>query len=283
MRAASEVLHLTQPAVSAAIVALEMRNGISACSTEGGPRPGAERGRPHLSAGSARVLARAKEARRALDDLTGLVRGEVRIAASQTVATYWLPTRMARFAAQYPGVDLFLFAGNGSQAVQALLIGEADLAFVESAVEEELLEVRRIGGDRPGFYAAPDHPLAGMPIGPAELRGAAWVLREPGSGTRDHLAASLPELGLAMGDLMVRMKSSPAMRRRSKRLLRVGWWRSFPHGRRLPAGGRQDSPARLRPAGPGGFQRRDTSCPAPEPRRGGLPRHEVGAWTGPSA
>ncbi|MBL7325380.1 LysR family transcriptional regulator, partial [Escherichia coli] len=122
------------------------------------------------------VLARAKEARRALDDLTGLVRGEVRIAASQTVATYWLPTRMARFAAQYPGVDLSLFAGNSSQAVQALLIGEADLAFVESAVEEELLEVRRIGGDRPGFYAAPDHPLAGMPIGPAELRGAAWVL-----------------------------------------------------------------------------------------------------------
>jgi DNA-binding transcriptional LysR family regulator len=204
MRAASEVLHLTQPAVSAAIAALELRYDTRLFDRVGRGLELNAAGRAFLPEARA-VLARAEEARRALDDLTGLLRGAVRIAASQTVATYWLPVRMARFAAQHPGVGLPLVAGNSAQAVQAVLDGDADLAFIESAAEDGQLQVRPIGGDRLGFYVAPAHPLAGASIGAAELRGAEWVLREPGSGTRDHFAASLPALGVTMGELSVRL------------------------------------------------------------------------------
>jgi DNA-binding transcriptional LysR family regulator len=204
MRAASELLHLTQPAVSAAIAALETRNGIRLFDRVGRGLELNAAGRAFLPEARA-VLARAEEARRVFDDLNGLLRGEVRIAASQTVATYWLPIRMARFAAQYPGVEMPLAAGNSAQAVQAVLAGDADLAFVESAIEEDRLQVEHIGGDTLGLYVAPNHPLAGVPIGPVDLRGASWVLREPGSGTRDHFAASLSGLGIAMQELSVRL------------------------------------------------------------------------------
>ena len=119
MRQASERLHLTQPAVSAAIAALEARHGTQLFDRVGRRIELNAAGlafRPEARA----VLARAEEAQRVLDDLAGLVRGEVRIAASQTVATYWLPARIARFAARYPGIEVGMSAGNTAQAVEAL-------------------------------------------------------------------------------------------------------------------------------------------------------------------
>lgn len=204
MRQASERLHLTQPAVSAAIAALEARHGTRLLDRIGRGLELNAAGRAFLPEARA-VLARAEEARRVLDDLAGLVRGEVRIAASQTVATYWLPSRMARFVARHPGIDVGMTVGNTAQAVDAVLNGEADCAFVEGVVDHDLLRGDRIGGDRLGLYAAPKHPLIGRPIRPADLRAAQWVLREPGSGTRDHFVTSLAAFGMAMSDLSVRL------------------------------------------------------------------------------
>jgi DNA-binding transcriptional LysR family regulator len=106
------------------------------------------------------VLARLEEARRVFDDLAGLARGEVRIAASQTVATYWLPRRMARFATDNPAIQLDLAVGNTTQATALVLKGEADLAFVEGEVGEPLLARQVVARDRISLYVAADHPLA---------------------------------------------------------------------------------------------------------------------------
>ena len=38
------------------------------------------------------------------------------------------------------------------------------------------------------------------------LRAAAWVLREPGSGTRDHFAHAVASVGVALDDLDVRLE-----------------------------------------------------------------------------
>jgi DNA-binding transcriptional LysR family regulator len=204
MRRASELLHLTQPAVSAAVRALEARHGTRLLDRVGRGLELNAAGRTFLPEARG-VLARAEDARRVLDDLAGLARGEVRVAASQTVATYWLPAGLARFAARYPGVDITMAVGNTAQAIAAVLAGEADIAFVEGAVDHDLLHVDRMGGDRLGLYAALDHPLVGALIEPDVLRTASWVLREPGSGTREHFAASLADIGIAISDLSVRL------------------------------------------------------------------------------
>lgn len=204
MREASEVLHLTQPAVSAAIAALEARHDTRLFDRVGRGLELNAAGKVFLPEAQA-VLARAEDARRSLTDLAGLERGELRIAASQTVATYWLPPRMARFVSRFPAIETSMSVGNTAQALDALLEGASDLAVVEGTSEHDLLRIETVGGDRLGIYAAPDHPLARQPIDSAALRSTEWVAREMGSGTRENLAAGLAGMGIALSDLTIRL------------------------------------------------------------------------------
>jgi DNA-binding transcriptional LysR family regulator len=90
---AAEVLNLTQSAVSAAISALEMRHGVILFDRVGRRIALTEAGR--LFVDEARgVLERARAAELALADLGGSAAGVLRIHASQTVASYWLPSRL---------------------------------------------------------------------------------------------------------------------------------------------------------------------------------------------
>ena len=205
MTRAAERLNLTQPAISAAIAALEARHAIRLFNRIGRRLELTETGRLFLHE-AREIIARVNHAQRRLHDLSDLLSGEVRLAASQTVATYWLPPRMARFAAAYRGITLPLVVGNTAQTVDAVLSGRADIGVVEGNVDEPALVSRRVGGDRLGLFAAPQHPLAGRPLQAQDLRGAVWVLREKGSGTRDHLAASLAAAGIAISDLDVRLE-----------------------------------------------------------------------------
>jgi len=202
MTRAAERLHLTQPAISAAVAALEQRHATHLFDRVGRRLELTEAGRLFLPE-AREVLARADDACRVLEELEGLMRGEVRIAASQTLATYWLPRRMARFAARAPNVQLHLLVGNSAQSATRVLSGEADIGFVEADVTEELLSARIVGNDRIGLYAAPGHPLVGRPLICADLESAQWVMREPGSGTRDHATAGLTESGVAVDKLRI--------------------------------------------------------------------------------
>ncbi|MEN5053283.1 LysR family transcriptional regulator [Brevundimonas naejangsanensis] len=201
MTRAAEALHLTQSAISAAVQALETRHGTRLFDRVG-------RGLALNAAGTAflpearAVLARAEAAERLLDELAGLKRGSVRLFASQTIAAYWLPPRMAAFAQSHPGVELHLSIGNTHRVVEAVLAGEAELGLIEGAEDAPRLERTRIGADRLIVVAAPDHPLAGREaaLTAADLKALDWALREPGSGTRSEFEAALPR-GIAAFDL----------------------------------------------------------------------------------
>lgn len=205
MTRAAEQLHLTQPAVSSAIAVLEERYATRLFDRVGRRLELTEAGRLFLPEARG-VLGRALDARRMLEDLAGLGRGEVRIAASQTVATYWLPQRMAGFAASAPRIQLHLFVGNSAQAAAQVLQGEADIGFIEGEIDEPMLSRRIIGRDHIGLYAVPSHPLVGKALSPEDLMAAGWVMREPGSGTRDHLAAGLAASGIAVEHLPVALE-----------------------------------------------------------------------------
>src|SRR3979490_1494741 len=94
-QAASE-LNLTQSATSAAIAALERRYGIKLFDRVGRGIVLTQIGRDFLNEARA-VVARAKAAAQILDDLAGLKRGSLTLAASQTVANYWLAPPTAAF------------------------------------------------------------------------------------------------------------------------------------------------------------------------------------------
>ena len=202
---AARALNLTQSAVSNAIAALEERHAVRLFDRVG-------RGIQMNATGSSflvearGVLARAQAAEAALADMGALRRGRLAIFASQTIASYWLPRRLAAFHLRHPGIELDLAIGNTGEAAAAVLEGTAELGFVEGEIDAPALDRSVIGVDRLLLLVTPDHPLAGKTaLSPADLRALSWVLRERGSGTRSSLEAALGAVGVGLSDLQVAM------------------------------------------------------------------------------
>lgn len=109
----------------------------------------------------------------------------LRMAASFTIGEYLLPEVIARWKQANPEVPARLVIGNTSEVIAAVAGFEVDIGFIEGRQRHPELVVRRWLADELVVFAAPGHPLAGRALRMAELSGAGWVLREPGSGTRE--------------------------------------------------------------------------------------------------
>src|SRR6202049_230609 len=203
---AANELHLTQSATSAAIAALETRYGIKLFDRVGRGIVLTQTGREFLNEARA-VVARAKAAAQVLDDLAGLKRGSLTLAASQTVANYWLPPRIEAFHKAHPGIDLHVTIANTEQVAQAVNRGNADLGFVEGEVDDPSRARRKMDGDSLAIVVGASHPWIGKTrITPRLLTETSWILREPGSGTRSMFEAALKKLGMKLSDLDLRLE-----------------------------------------------------------------------------
>ena len=204
-QAASE-LNLTQSATSAAIAALEARYGVKLFDRIGRGIALTQTGRDFLVEARA-VLARARAAAQVLNDLAGLKRGSLTIAASQTVANYWLPGRIQTFRMAHPGVDLRVVIANTEQVALAVHEASADIGFVEGDVDDASLAISKIGGDSLVVVVGMKHPWVGRTrITPKDLPTTDWVLREQGSGTRSMFEAALRKHGIRFSDLRIALE-----------------------------------------------------------------------------
>src|SRR6266576_823175 len=131
----------------------------------------------------------------------------VSLAASQTVANYWLPPRIEAFRKAHPGIDLHVTIANTEQVAQAVNRGNADLGFVEGEVDDPSLAIRKMEGDSLAVVVAASHPWIGKTrITPKLLTETCWILREPGSGTRSMFEAALKRFGIKLSDLDIRLE-----------------------------------------------------------------------------
>jgi len=203
---AARELNLTQSATSAAIAALETRYDVKLFDRIGRGIALTQTGRDFLIEARA-VLARARAATQVLNDLAGLKRGSLTIAASQTVANYWLPGRVQTFHTAHPGIELRLSMANTEQVARAVHDGSADLGFVEGDVDDASLAISKVGGDSLVVVVGMKHPWVGRTkITPKDLLATAWVLREHGSGTRSMFEAALRKYGIRFSDLRVALE-----------------------------------------------------------------------------
>jgi len=205
---AAEALRLTPSAVSSAIRVLEDRYGLALFHRTGRRIELTDAGLAFLPEAKA-TLARAESADLFLTEFGDLRRGTLALAASQTVAGYWLPPRLMRFHEAYPALAIRVGGGNTEQVADAVLDGRAELGFVEGAVDHPALAQRVVARDRVVVVASKGHPLAGRLVTPDDLSAARWVLREPGSGTRNALTSVLDE---TMLDIALSLPSNEAVR-----------------------------------------------------------------------
>lgn len=206
MTEAAHALNLTQSATSAAIAALEERHDIRLFDRIGRRIALTELGRAFLPEARA-VLARAEEATALLDASTGLLRGRLQLAASQTAANYWLPPLIYRFHQQYPGIELSLKIMNTRDACQAVTEGAADLGFIEDRIATPALALHAATRDQMVLVAAP-----GLPARETDPATAPWVMRERGSGTRAILEQALSEAGIGPVTVALELPSNEAVR-----------------------------------------------------------------------
>lgn len=205
MTKAAEAMKVTQSAASAAIAALETQHDVRLFDRVGRGLTLTDAGKIFLPEAKA-VLARAAAATACLRDLSELRRGELSIAASQTVASYWLPSRLARFTHDYPQVDVKLTVRNTAVVAEAVEEGTAQLGFVEGRVDGAKLDHRRVAVDRIAVYAAPGHAFVGASVNLEMLLSARWVLREEGSGTRAMFLQSMDDHGADVDRLRVELE-----------------------------------------------------------------------------
>ncbi|HLU19721.1 MAG TPA: LysR family transcriptional regulator [Pusillimonas sp.] len=185
----AELLHISQSAASKAVRELEGQLGL-ALIERGGAR--AKSGLRLTEAGRALYEhARGIFAleRAALDDLgarTGIKKGALTVGASTTVAGYWLPTHLAMYANRFPDIELQMVVGNTAAISQGLLDCEVDIAVVEGGVTDPGVSSLHWREESLVLVTGPETPLAGVDaVDSVTLSAARWLVREPGSGTRE--------------------------------------------------------------------------------------------------
>jgi DNA-binding transcriptional LysR family regulator len=196
---------MSQSAVSAAIATLEACYQIKLFDRVGRGIQLTETGQKFLREARA-VLDRASMARSVLQDLAGFAAGPVAIAASQTIATYWLPRRLAAFHAANPRVRLNVVIRNTQEVERAVVEGEVNVGLVEGPTQHPALVRKRIDQDHIVLVVASDQPpLPVNALGRLDLRAVSWVIREAGSGTRRGLEELAVREGLSLDDLNIFM------------------------------------------------------------------------------
>lgn len=200
---AAGFLGMSQSAASAAIKALEMDGGVKLFNRVGRSIELSPTGRRFLPEARA-VLERIEAARRTLENASRTVAGTLSIAASQTIAGYWLPRRLAAFQEQHPAVRLNVSIGNTRQVENRVLDGAADLGLVEGRTDSELLRRVRVDIDRLVLVVA--RSSGEVPLTSArqpDISSLRWIVREAGSGTREVLQDLARRMGQGFDSLSI--------------------------------------------------------------------------------
>jgi len=186
---AAERLHLTQPAVSKRVAALENALDQRLFDRIGRQVSLTEAGRVLLPQ-ARRILASLDEARRTLENLSGQVTGPLWLATSHHVGLHRLPPVLKAFTRAYPDVDLDIRFMESEEACRAVAHGDVDLAVVTLPESPEaMLKIRIVWEDPLVPVVAADHPLALEPANDLSAHDA--ILPPAGTFTRGLIDEAL--------------------------------------------------------------------------------------------
>lgn len=180
-RAASE-LGMSQSAVSGALADLERQFDIQLFDRIGKRLRLSQLGhslRPRCDA----LHEQAIELERAFGSPSDI--GGLRVGATLTIGNYVTVPLMARFMREHPGARITLEVANTAEIARRVANFEIDVGLVEGQLHDPSLDVSAWCDDELVVFCAPGHPFAGRAaLSDQDLLDAHWIVREPGSGTR---------------------------------------------------------------------------------------------------
>jgi DNA-binding transcriptional LysR family regulator len=202
---ASEIIHLTQPAVSLQIQALEElyetklfdRSSSTVSLTPSGEI---------LYKYAKEILALYSAAEKNIGELTGLVKGSISVGASTTIGNHVLPIVIADFRRTHPKIKVHLSVGNTKRIVEFLNSGNIDIGLVEGDVTRQKLVVEKLIPDELVVIVPTVHPWAKKKeISIYDVTKEPFILREEGSGTRQIIEKYMNKHGISTHDMKTSM------------------------------------------------------------------------------
>jgi DNA-binding transcriptional LysR family regulator len=189
--AAAEKLYVTQPSISAAVSSLSRELGVELTQRVGrgiGLTPAGEAFRPY----AADVLGLIDQGRQAAVEAADFSMRSLRIVAVATAAEYVVPALLRAFSRTHPEVNLSLEVANRSTVFERVLEHEVDVAIAGRPPDDERIAGISFLKNEIVLIAAPTDSGAGLrSIRPDQLGDRVWLMREPGSGTRQLVSEFL--------------------------------------------------------------------------------------------
>ncbi|HCL81876.1 MAG TPA: LysR family transcriptional regulator [Nitrospiraceae bacterium] len=199
----SEIIHLTQPAVSLQIQALEEiyeTKLFDRSSSFINLTPAGE----ILYRYAKEILALYAETEKEIGKITGLIKGSITIGASTTIGNYVLPSVISDFKKTQPKIKVNALIGNTKRVVDFLNSGIIDLGLVEGETAKHKIKTESIIQDELVFIVPPFHPWAKKKVvSILEITKEPFILREEGSGTRQMIEKYLLSHGINTADMSI--------------------------------------------------------------------------------
>lgn len=179
---AAKLLNYAQSTVSKMIADLEAEWQVTLLERD--------RGGVHLTAAGEQILPYIRnmvqehqKLENYVNELTGIVTGELRIGTFASVAIHWLPNIIAQFQKDYPGIRYELLLGDYTEVERWILEGRVDCGFLSLPTRGEF-ETVSLKQDEYRVVLPKNHPLALKKTVPIEaLEGQSFLLLEHGGRT----------------------------------------------------------------------------------------------------
>lgn len=203
---AAEALTMAQPAVSLALKELEQYYGVVLFDRVG----------RHLqiTAAGKRLWEYASHITSLFDDMEKGMRdwdtfGILRVGASITIGSQFLPNYVKAFYARHPGTEIRAVIEPSDRLEAQILSSDLDLALMEGVSHSPSLESEEYMEDHLVVICpARGRFVQGQTLTQEEFRSQKLLLREPGSGTRETFQRVMEEAGLSVEPIWEAMSTT---------------------------------------------------------------------------
>ncbi|MCS7307868.1 MAG: LysR family transcriptional regulator [Aquificaceae bacterium] len=202
---ASEILYITQPAVTQQIKALERIVGAKLFQRHGGRIVLTDEGK-RIYQISKSLLSDYENLMEEMAKIKKDFKDTLLLGVSTTLSEYKVPELLVEFHQQLPNISIRVLVDNSQHIEEALSSGVLNIGVIEREPSDRFNSIKWFM-DEIVFFTHPSHPFASKgEIEPEELYDADLIFREVSSGTRKVVKEELERLGVIFERLNIKIE-----------------------------------------------------------------------------